>query len=190
VCLAPRLDRLVEAPLPVTGFGQAEIRVRVVRVGTDRVFIQGNRCVEVLGPEQVVRFQNGEIGALRIQLPRPSSQLQRLVRTAERPVLDSKRAQHMGIEIADGELQEAPPRLLCASPIPVEQKRQRVREGVRLGQVGIDLERLPHVTVDLWPRVGRPLEAVGDRHRVIAGERRERQRELRIANHGALQQFA
>jgi hypothetical protein len=99
------------------------------------------------------------------------------------------RSENLRVDIADRELHEPPPRSLCARPVPIEEKRQGVREGVRLGQIGIELEGLPHVAIDLWPRIGRPLEAVGHHHRVVTAERGVGQRELWIANNRALQEL-
>ena len=58
------------------------------------------------------------------------------------------------------------------------------------GSVGSICERLPHVPVDLWPRVGRTLESIDHHHRVVARERRVGQRELRVAHDRALEEAA
>ena len=60
----------------------------------------------------------------------------------------------------------------------------------RLGQCRIDLQGLPHVPADLWPRVGWTLESIDQHHGVVAGERRVGQRELRIAHDRALEEGA
>src|SRR5216684_2904896 len=95
------INRLGEPPLRASHFGQTEVSARVAGPIADRLLVEADRGIELASLEKKVRLFHGECETQWIDLPRLASQLKRLVRSTERPALESLRRQEIRLNIPD-----------------------------------------------------------------------------------------
>ena len=134
--LAPGLESLVESSLPQPRLGETEVHVRVLCVDSNGVLVQRDGGIELVATEQVIRLQDGEIRAARIQFAGAPRQLQRVVGPAERPVLDASARENCGSKSPTGDARKR--RRAVSAPAQSQSKRNAVACSIKSasGSVG------------------------------------------------------